>query len=65
MNPRINSIELEQIIDQRITEALANFTAPRGNQGGIRNNNEGNVGSAKTCTYKYFMNCKQKNFYGT
>ena len=64
MNPPINSTELEQIIAQRITEALANFTAPGRNQCGIRNNNEGNVGSAKTCTNKDFMNCKQKYFYG-
>ena len=57
-NPPISSVELEEIIAQRIAAALANVT-----RGGVRN--EGNVRTARMCTYKDFMNCKPKSFHGT
>ena len=57
-NPPISSVELEEIIAQRIVAALANVT-----RGGVRN--EGNVRTARMCTYKDFMNCKPKSFHGT
>nr|KAJ0219182.1 hypothetical protein LSAT_V11C300142380 [Lactuca sativa] len=56
-NPPISSTELEEIIAQIIAAALANVT-----RGGVRN--EGNVRSARMCTYKDFMNCKPKSFHG-
>nr|KAJ0226254.1 hypothetical protein LSAT_V11C100045850 [Lactuca sativa] len=57
-NPPISSVELEEIIAQRIVAALANVT-----RGGVRN--EGNVRTARMCTYKDFMNCRPKSFHGT
>ena len=57
-NPPISSVELEEIIAQRIAAALANVT-----RGGVRN--KGNVRTARMCTYKDFMNCKPKSFHGT
>ena len=57
-NPLISSVELEEIIAQRIAAALANVT-----RGGVRN--EGNVRTARMCTYKDFTNCKPKSFHGT
>ncbi|XP_023760009.1 uncharacterized protein LOC111908412 [Lactuca sativa] len=57
-NPPISSVELEEIIAQRIAAALANVT-----RGGVRN--KGNVRTARICTYKDFMNCKPMSFHGT
>ncbi|XP_023762869.1 uncharacterized protein LOC111911310 [Lactuca sativa] len=45
------------MIAQRIAATLSNVT-----RGGVRN--EGNVGTAITCTYKDFMNCKPKVLQG-
>ena len=57
INPSISSVQLEEIIAQRIVAALSNVT-----RDGVRN--EGHVGTARTCTYKDFMNCRPKIFHG-
>ncbi|XP_052622709.1 uncharacterized protein LOC128127997 [Lactuca sativa] len=57
INPLIITVQLEEIIAQRIVAALSNVT-----RDGVRN--EGHVGTARTCTYKDFMNCRPKIFHG-
>ena len=57
INPSISTVQLEEIIAQRIVAALSNVT-----RDGVRN--EGHVGTARTCTYKDFMNCRPKIFHG-
>ncbi|XP_023763050.1 uncharacterized protein LOC111911512 [Lactuca sativa] len=57
INPSISTVQLEEIISQRIVAALSNVT-----RDGVRN--EGHVGTTRTCTYKDFMNCGPKSFHG-
>ena len=56
--PPISTAKHEEIIAQRIVAALSDVT-----RGGVRN--EANVGTARTCTYKDFMNCKPKSLHGS
>lgn len=69
-----SSSELEQLISQRVTIALANAATVRNGTYGVENGGKGNRRDSnsrgdqrrpqRTCTYKDYMYCKPKNFYG-
>ncbi|GKE19247.1 hypothetical protein Tco_1426824, partial [Tanacetum coccineum] len=64
----LNVAAIEQLITQRITEAVSAYEANQNNQNGNGNPNV-NVGGvvpvARECTYQDFMKCQPINFKGT
>ncbi|GJS06469.1 reverse transcriptase domain-containing protein [Tanacetum coccineum] len=80
MPPKRNGISaaaIEQLITQRVVDALLTYEANRNNENGNGNGNDNGNGShdlasggrrtlhtARVCTYKEFLNCQPRNFKG-
>nr|GEU72564.1 hypothetical protein [Tanacetum cinerariifolium] len=61
---------LEELISQRVANALATYDANRNNGDDSRSHNSGSSGrrtvhTTRGCTYKKFLNCQPLNFKGT
>ncbi|KAD3336539.1 hypothetical protein E3N88_32058 [Mikania micrantha] len=77
---QMNSAEIEQLVDQRVANAIADYEANRANGVGGSDTGGGGAGGSHTdgsgpdrgrggatrvCTYKDFLNCQPLNFKGT
>lgn len=62
--PPVDPIVLEQIIAQKITEALVSYESSHNNNGHINNSQGSNIGIVRDCTYKYFYELQVKEFLG-
>ncbi|GJZ78328.1 reverse transcriptase domain-containing protein [Tanacetum coccineum] len=64
----LNAAAIEQLITQRVTEAITAYEANQNNQNGDGNphvNAGGIVPVARECTYQDFVKCQPLNFKGT
>ncbi|GJV97538.1 hypothetical protein Tco_1549115 [Tanacetum coccineum] len=64
----LNVAAIEQLITQRVTEAMAAYEANQNNRNGDENphvNAGGVVSIARECTYQDFVKCQPLNFKGT
>ncbi|GJW38569.1 hypothetical protein Tco_0064414 [Tanacetum coccineum] len=65
----VSTVDIEQLIAQRVADAMATFKTnrnnrngtPQGTSGGTR----GTIPTTRGCTYKEFLNCQPRNFKGT
>ncbi|GKG00263.1 reverse transcriptase domain-containing protein, partial [Tanacetum coccineum] len=60
---------IEQLIAQRVADAIAAYEANRNSRNGTQNEASGSAGgvehTARGCSYKEFLNCQPRNFDGT
>ncbi|GKA11094.1 reverse transcriptase domain-containing protein [Tanacetum coccineum] len=65
----MSSAAIEQLIAQRVADAIAAYEANRNSRNGTQNKAIGSAGgvehTARGCLYKEFLNCQPRNFNGT
>ncbi|GKC96376.1 hypothetical protein Tco_1161818 [Tanacetum coccineum] len=65
----MSSRAIEELIAQRMADAMIDYLANRNSGTGINKKASGNAGggepTTRSCSYKEFLNCKPRNFNGT
>ncbi|GJZ47168.1 putative reverse transcriptase domain-containing protein, partial [Tanacetum coccineum] len=65
----IGSIKIEQLIAQRIADAMPVYEVNRNSRNGVHNKTSTSAGGVEPtprgCSFKEFLNCKPQNFNGT